>query len=130
MKRILVIDDDAVTRTAAAASLGLVGGYEVLSAAGPEEGLRMARAEAPDGILLDASMPVMDGPEVLAALRRDPATRHIPVVFFTGSARPPDAESWEALGASGAVIKPFDFPGLPAQFERLVGWSRAGEGTA
>jgi CheY-like chemotaxis protein len=122
VKRILIIDDDDVMRAAAAASLTSVGGFEVLSTGDPSEGLRLARAEAPDGVLLDVNMPGLDGPEVLAALRRDPVTRDIPVVFFTAGPEAGAEDRWTALGASGAVAKPFDFPLLPGQFSRLVGW--------
>jgi CheY-like chemotaxis protein len=125
MKRILIIDDDDVMRAAASASLTKVGGFQVLSTGDPSEGLRLARAEVPDGVLLDVRMPGLDGPEVLAALRRDPVTRDIPVVFFTAGPDTGAAERWTALGASGAVAKPFDFPLLPEQFARLVGWDAA-----
>lgn len=122
MRRILIIDDDDLMREAAAASLSTVGGYEVTSAGDPETGLQMAREQAPDGILLDADMPGMSGDEVLAALKSAPATKDIPVVFFTGDYRGVAADRWRAQGASGAVAKPFDFPLLPTQFARLVGW--------
>jgi CheY-like chemotaxis protein len=127
MRRILIIDDDDVMREVAAASLRTVGGYRVLSTGDPEEGLRLARAEAPDGVLLDVSMPGMEGPEVLAALKGDPETRDIPVVIFTGDSRSVATGRWRDLGASGAVAKPFDFPLLPAQFARMVGWDDAPE---
>ncbi|MBR9989400.1 MAG: response regulator [Gemmatimonadetes bacterium] len=130
MRRILIIDDDDVMRETASASLSTVGGYRVLSTGDPEEGLRLARAEAPDGILLDVSMPGMEGPEVLAALQGDPATRDIPVVFFTGGSISVSAEHWRELGASGAVAKPFDFPLLPAEFARIVGWGDTAEADA
>lgn len=130
MRRILIIDDDDVMREAAAASLSTVGGYRVLSTGDPEEGLRLARSEAPDGVLLDVSMPGMEGPEVLAALKGDPATRDIPVVFFTGGSESVAGERWRELGASGAVAKPFDFPLLAEQFARLVGWGDAPEADA
>ncbi|HUP21065.1 MAG TPA: response regulator [Gemmatimonadota bacterium] len=123
MRRILIIDDDDVMREAAAASLSTVGGYRVLSTGDPEEGLRLARAEAPDGVLLDVSMPGMEGPEVVAALKGDPATRDIPVVFFTGGSKSVAADRWRELGVSGTVAKPFDFPLLPEQFARMVGWN-------
>jgi two-component system, OmpR family, alkaline phosphatase synthesis response regulator PhoP len=125
VKRILIIDDDDVMRAAASASLTAAGGFQVLSTGDPSEGLRLARAEAPDGVLLDVNMPAMDGPEVLAALREDPVTRDIPVVFFTADPGAVGAERWTALGARGAVAKPFDFPRLPEQFSRLVGWVAA-----
>ena len=69
MRRILIIDDDDLMREAAAASLSTVGGYVVTSTEDPEEGLRLAANQLPDGILLDADMPRMSGNEVLAALK-------------------------------------------------------------
>jgi CheY-like chemotaxis protein len=130
VKRILIIDDDDVMRAAASASLTRVGSFQVVSTGDPWEGLRLARAELPDGVLLDVNMPGLDGPEVLAALRRDPVTRDIPVVFFTAGPDAVAAEKWTALGASGAVAKPFDFPLLPEQFSRLVGWAPAARSEA
>lgn len=130
MRRILIIDDDDVMREAAAASLTTIGGYGVLTASDPKEGLRLAHAETPDGVLLDVSMPGMEGPEVLSTLRGDPATRDIPVVFFTGDATSVAADHWTNLGASGAVAKPFDFPLLPAQYARLVGWDETPDAEA
>lgn len=122
MKRILVIDDDDLMREAAEASLTEIGGYDVVSTGDPGEGIRMAGTERPDGILLDVRLPGMDGPEVLHRLREDAATREIPVVFFTGAADEMAAAAGEHDGVRGVIRKPFDFPLLPDQLARILGW--------
>ena len=108
----LIIDDAPEIRRIAAFSLSRVGRMEVLEAAGGAEGLLRARAERPDAILLDLNMPEMDGPAVLAGLKADPTTAHIPVVLLSASAL--DEERVRALGAQGALAKPFEPLGLPA----------------
>jgi CheY-like chemotaxis protein len=79
---ILIIDDDTSVRKVAQIRLQREG-YRVLAAADGEEGLRLARAERPQVILLDILMPRMDGREVLRRLKADPATHAIPVLLLT-----------------------------------------------
>lgn len=79
---ILVIDDDASIRKVTALRLEREG-YRVLTAPEGEEGLRIAKAERPDVILLDILMPRMDGREVLRRLKADPETQTIPVILLT-----------------------------------------------
>ena len=106
MARILAIDDDPSV-------LGLiprllaVDGHEVRTADGGDAGVQLAREWRPDLILCDIVMPDPNGFEVLAALRRDPATNAIPLIFLTGVADPTQLRAGRALGADDYLLKPF-----------------------
>jgi len=106
--KVLIIDDDDDIRLIAGMSLGRVGGMEVIEASGGAEGVRKAREEHPDVILLDMMMPVMDGSETLKALRSQPATALTPVIFLTCKAVGAEVERMMSLGAAGVLVKPFD----------------------
>ena len=103
-KRVLVIEDDRFLRRACETSLRQRG-LTVLGARDGEEGLRLARAEAPDLILLDVLMPKLTGLEVLQALRGAEATRSIPVLILSNSSSPRDLEAIAALGVAGYWVK-------------------------
>ncbi len=118
--RVLLIDDEEDIRKIARLSLERVGGMRVLEAAGGPDGIAAARAERPDAILLDMMMPGMDGPSTLAALRADPQTASIPVVFLTAKAMASEIARLTALGATGVLTKPFDPLALPAQLVALL----------
>jgi CheY-like chemotaxis protein len=79
-------------------------GYEVSSAADGDEALRLAREEVPDLILLDMMLPKVSGPDVLKALKGDPATAAIPVVVLSGLSQK-NAEKLEAAGAFAFLEK-------------------------
>jgi CheY-like chemotaxis protein len=83
MTKILLVDDSKFLRLAIERALARAG-YEVTTATDGLRALEMARMKTPSLILLDMLLPKMPGPEVLKALKRDPATGHIPVVIFTG----------------------------------------------
>jgi CheY-like chemotaxis protein len=104
MKRILVVEDDRFLRRACETSLRQRG-YAVSSAGDGEEGLRLARGEPPDLVLLDLLMPKMTGVEVLRALRGDEATRGIRVLVLSNSSRESDMLEIEQLGVSGYWVK-------------------------
>ena len=106
--KVLMVDDEADIRRVARLSLTRLGGMEVVEAASGKEALAEAVREAPDAILLDVMMPGMDGPAVLAALRADPQTAHIPVVFLTAKAMTSEVERLQGLGAVAVLTKPFD----------------------
>ena len=112
--KVLIIDDEADIRRIARLSLTRVGKMDVVEADGGEAGLREAAAQKPDVILLDVMMPAMDGPATLAALKADPATSSIPVLFLTARALGSEVERLRALGALGVLTKPFDPIALPA----------------
>jgi DNA-binding response OmpR family regulator len=117
--KILIVDDDADIRSIARLSLSRLGGMDVIEAASGGEGVRRAREETPDVILLDMMMPTMDGVATLAALRSQPATALTPVIFLTARAGE-EAERLRALGAAGVLIKPFNPRTLSQDVRALV----------
>lgn len=119
-KRILVADDSTAFRSLEEAMLKLRG-YEVMSAANGAEALRIAMQELPDLILLDVQMPVMDGVQVLGALKRDDRTKGIPVIIITTIGRASDRELLLKGGADDFVSKPIDGPSLVAKVRHLIG---------
>ena len=118
--KILVVDDDDDIRRIAALSLQRLGGFQVVLAADGAAALELARAEAPDLILLDVSMPDIDGPATLAALRATPSTASIPVIFFTATANEAEVLRLVSLGAAGVLAKPFEVQDLPRQVRRIL----------
>jgi CheY-like chemotaxis protein len=100
---VLVVDDDIEFR-AALATLLVSEGLAVLEAADGADALRVARAVRPDAILLDLSLPVVDGPEVARRLKSDPRTKRIPVIALTG--RTVDDGQLAELQLSGLLMKP------------------------
>ena len=102
---ILVVDDDPDIRRLAALALERLGGFRVTVAASGAEALEVARGQRPDVVLLDVSMPGADGPETLLALRSNPATCQLPVIFFTATTSEGEADRLRALGAVGVVPK-------------------------
>lgn len=81
--KILLVEDSKFLRLATERAM-VRAGYEVTSAGDGEEGLRLAREKRPDLILLDMMLPKLSGPDVLKALKLDPATAAIPVVVMSG----------------------------------------------
>jgi CheY-like chemotaxis protein len=118
--KVLIIDDEEDIRRIARLSLVGVGGMEVVEAGSGADGVRKAAAEKPDAVLLDMMMPVMDGPATLAALRGDPRTAAIPVVFLTAKALSAEVKRLKALGARGVLTKPFDPMRLSSELRALL----------
>ena len=118
---ILIIDDEDDIRRIAVLSLSRVGKMEVVDASGGQEGVKKAASERPDVILLDVMMPGLDGPATLSALRSNPATAEIPVVFLTAKAMASEIERLMGLGARGVLTKPFDPMSLPKQLMTCLG---------
>ena len=124
-KRVLVVDDDPLLREVAQAALELVGGWEVLTAQSGPQAQQRALTEHPDAILLDVMMPGVDGPSTVAALRSDPATRDIPIIFLTAKVPSENLEEWRSLHLAGVIPKPFDPMTLATDMAALLGWSKA-----
>ena len=111
MSRILLIDDDEDFRRVIIKFLGPQG-FELLVAPDGKAGLSLAAETPPDLIVCDLSMPVMDGYEVLAALRRDPGLADIPLIFLTGQSEPSQVRQGMNLGADDYLTKPVNLADL------------------
>ncbi len=105
--RVLVVDDDPVILKLLRVNFEIEG-FEVIAATDGREGLERARLDEPDVVVSDVMMPGLDGLGLLAALRADAATRHLPVILLTAKAQGADVERGRALGADDYVTKPFD----------------------
>jgi len=108
MARVLVVEDNAANLKLATFLLESAG-HSVICAPDAEAGLALARDEQPNLILMDIQLPGMDGLEATALLKRDPATRDIPVVALTALAMKGDEERIRAAGCDGYVAKPLDY---------------------
>jgi two-component system cell cycle response regulator DivK len=108
MASILIIEDNAANMTLATFLLKSVG-HTVLSAKDAEAGLACARLEHPDLILMDIQLPGMDGLEATGLLKRDPATREIPVIALTALAMKGDETRILAAGCDGYIAKPMQY---------------------
>ena len=117
----LVIDDEEDVRFVAQMSLGRIGKMNVLEASSGQEGLALAKSMRPDFILLDMMMPGMDGAATFDALRGDPETASIPVVFLTAKAMAAEVSRLLDLGAKGVVLKPFNPLTLAGQITAILG---------
>jgi len=122
-KCILIIDDEEGILGLVRASLEARGGWRVLTARSAKEGLACAGAERPDAILLDLTMPDVDGAVTLQQLRANPATRSIPVVLLTAKVQSADWHRFAGLEVQGVISKPFDPLRLAAQISTALGWS-------
>jgi CheY-like chemotaxis protein len=102
---VLVVDDDATTREAYAEFLRM-NRFTVITAAGGDEALDIARAALPDAILMDASMPGMEGWTAIKLLKADQRTLAIPIVVLTGHTQPADYARARECGAEAFLAKP------------------------
>jgi CheY-like chemotaxis protein len=121
-KRILIVDDDDEIRDVVQAPLEEFGGWQTLMATSGSEGLQLAKTEAIDAILLDISMPDMDGFQLRDALQADPKTRTIPVIVLTAKALPSDQQRFADLNVAGVILKPFDPMTIWQQIAALLDW--------
>ena len=96
-------------------------GYEVVVAMDGEAGIEVARREAPALILMDLSLPVIDGWEAARRLKAEPETRAIPVIALTAHAMEGDREKALAAGCDDFDTKPVELPRLLGKIEALLG---------
>lgn len=122
-KRILVVDDEEDIRDVVQVSLEEFGGWMVISAASGIEGLQLATAEALDAILLDISMPDMDGFELCEALQANVQTQKIPVIVLTAKVLPGDRQRFKDLAVAGVITKPFDPMTIWKEVAEILNWS-------
>lgn len=117
LTRILLVDDQRDIRSIVGLALGKIGGFQVKVCESGEEALAAAGDFAPDLLLLDLSMPVLDGLGTLKALRARGLTA--PAVFFTARLNAKDAERYRDLGVLGVIPKPFDPLKLGSQLREM-----------
>jgi CheY-like chemotaxis protein len=118
--RVLHVDDESDIREVVEVCLGLDPEFLTRNCASGQEALAVAVDWAPDVILLDVMMPVMDGPATLASLRENPRTADIPVVFMTARAQSREIDLFRSLGAAGVIRKPFDPMSLAAAVRAYI----------
>jgi CheY-like chemotaxis protein len=119
-KRILVIDDEERIREIVCACLEDLEGWEAIVASSGEEGLAKAESESLDAILLDVSMPDMDGFTFFQRLQENPATQSIPVILLTAKVLPSDLRRFAQMGVAGVITKPFNPIALSAQIAEIL----------
>ncbi len=117
--RILLVEDNPENRDMLSRRL-IRRGYQMSFAMDGAEAVRLTQAELPDLVLMDLSLPVMDGWEATRQLKADPATREIPVIALTAHAMVGDRERAIAAGADDYDTKPVDLERLLSKIERLT----------
>lgn len=119
-KKVLIVEDSAKNRTIFKDVLEDYG-YETIEAENGKEGIRVAKEQKPDLILMDIQMPVMDGFSATSILKSDPETKMIKIVVVTSFAMVGDGEKILAAGADGYISKPIDTRELPKIVKTLIG---------
>ena len=116
---ILHVDDSETVLLVTQSMLEFIG-VDTLTASTGAEGIKLAESELPDLILMDAMMPGMDGYQATKSLKRNSATRNIPILMVTGSDAAKDVEKALASGANGYVVKPIHADRLKAKIEEWL----------
>jgi CheY-like chemotaxis protein len=118
-RRVLLVDDDPSIRLLCSLNLRAAG-FEVTEAADGQLGLEQATLQPPDLVLSDLRMPGLDGFALAEMLRRDEATRAVPIVFLSGESGVVERMRAYALGVAGFVTKPFDPVALVALLSGVI----------
>ncbi|MEG4317716.1 MULTISPECIES: response regulator [unclassified Microcoleus] len=119
MAKILLVEDNEMNRDMLSRRLARKG-HEVLIAVDGAEGVSMAKTKVPDLILMDMSLPVLDGWRATQQIKADPETKMIPVIALTANAMAGDREKCLAAGCDDYDTKPVEFPRLLSKIETLL----------
>lgn len=119
MPRILLVEDNALNRDMLARRLARRG-FAVILAKDGAEGMALAASEQPDLILMDMSLPVLDGWEVARRLRADPKTAALPIIALTAHVMSGDRERALAAGCDDYDVKPVEFGRLLQKMDALL----------
>ena len=119
MPKILLVEDNEMNRDMLSRRLQRKG-YTVVTAHDGEQGHLLAHSERPDIILMDISLPVMDGWEVTRLLKANEATRHIPIIALTAHALVTDRAKAFEVGCDDYDTKPVEFGRLSEKIENLL----------
>jgi two-component system cell cycle response regulator DivK len=119
MPKILLVEDNEMNRDMLSRRLQRKG-YQVVLALDGQSGVEMTQAEGPDLVLMDMSLPVLDGWEATRRLKADAATQQIPVIALTAHAMSSDREKALEAGCDDYDTKPVELPRLLAKIEALL----------
>ncbi|KAM3097586.1 response regulator [Phormidesmis sp. 146-35] len=122
-RRILIIDDEERIREVVRACLEDLGGWQTTIAASGQEALTQSAAYPLDAILLDVSMPDMDGYQLFAMLQKDAATKAIPVILLTAKVLPDDRQRFAQMGVAGVISKPFNPATICDRVAAILNWT-------
>jgi len=128
MHKILLVEDNEMNRDMLSRRLERKG-YLVVLAVDGQSGVELAGTEAPDLVLMDMSLPVLDGWEATRRLKADPATARLPVIALTAHAMSGDRERALAAGCDDYDTKPIELPRLLGKIEALLAASSAADAT-
>jgi CheY-like chemotaxis protein len=117
---VLLVEDNEDNRIIYATALRFAG-YDVLEAITGTQGIELARTQLPDLILMDISIPEIDGWQATAILKADPSTKHIPVIAVTAHALPGDRQRSVDAGCDGYLAKPITPGVLLTEVDRRFG---------
>lgn len=118
--KVLLIEDNPLNMELAVDLLEL-GGYEVLTATTAEEGIELAQKETPDLILMDISLPGIDGLEATRILKKDKKVKDVPIVAMSAHAMTGDKEKAMEAGCMGYITKPIDTKSLVERVKEFMG---------
>ena len=119
MPKILLVEDNEMNRDMLSRRLQRKG-YTVVMAHDGEQGLALAKSENPDLILMDISLPKMDGWQVTSLLKSNPETKSIPVIALTAHALSTDRQKAFEIGCDDYDTKPVEFGRLSEKIEQLL----------
>lgn len=125
--KILLVEDNEMNRDMLSRRL-IKRGYEVVIAVDGGEGVAMAREKTPDLILMDMSLPVLDGWEATRRIKAEPSTRGIPVIALTAHAMAGDEERARLVGCDDFDTKPVELERLLSKIQTLLTRPRAPQG--
>jgi CheY-like chemotaxis protein len=120
MPKVLLVEDNEMNRDMLSRRL-IRQGFEVVIAVDGQQGVDFARTEAPQIVLMDMSLPVIDGWEATRQLKADPATAKIPVIALTAHAMAGDQQKAFDAGCDDYDTKPVELPRLLEKMRRLLG---------
>jgi CheY-like chemotaxis protein len=125
MPKILLVEDNEMNRDMLSRRL-IRSGYEVVLALDGAQGVALAASEAPDVVLMDMSLPVLDGWEATRLLKSDPNTRTLPVIALTAHAMAGDEAKARQAGCDDFDTKPVEYTRLLSKIEGLLQKRKAG----
>ena len=121
-RKILIVDDEEHLRELVQACLEDLAGWDTVIAVSGEECLQILQTEQVSAILLDVSMPGMNGVAVYEQLQSSPITQAIPVILLTAKVLPSDRAKFAQIGVAGVISKPIEPATLVAEVAEILHW--------